>query len=68
MKFIALHRLDNNNKSFRFFLNVDKVNAVYPTNNTAVERGYRSVVDTEDREIAVTESMTTVVKRLNRRK
>lgn len=68
MKFISLHRLDNNNKSYRVFLNVDKVTSVYPANDSEAERGYRSVVVTSYEEIAVTESMTTVAKRLNRGK
>lgn len=65
MKFIAFHRLDNNKKPYRFFLNVDRVHAVYPASDIAAKRGYRSSIETEDEEIAVTESMTTVIKRLN---
>ena len=65
MKFISLHGLNADNQQYRFFLNADKIVSVCPAHNGEAERGYRSVVITADKEIAVTESLTTVMKHLN---
>lgn len=64
MKFIPLHSL-NDGQPYRFFLNKDRVMSVYPARGEDAERGYRSIVVTLEQDIAVTDSMATVVKRLN---
>lgn len=69
MKFIALHGLNADNQQFRFFINADKVVAVYPVDDVLAKRGYRSTIvlraENESTDLAVTESINTVIKRLN---
>lgn len=69
MKFIALHGLNADNQPYRFFLNADKVLGVYPANDELAKRGYRSVIvlnaEESKSDIAVTESINTVMERLN---
>ena len=66
MRFIPLHGLNGGNQKFRFFLNVDNVVSVYPTDPILAYRGYRSrIVMKDGNDLDVTESVASVVKRLN---
>lgn len=69
MKFISLHGLNADNQQFRFFVNVEKVVAIYPASDELAKRGYRTTVvlraENEETDLAVTEKIETVVKRIN---
>lgn len=69
MKFIPLHGLNADNQQFRFFVNAEKVVAIYPASDKLAKRGYRTIVvlrpDNEETDLAVTEKIETVVKRIN---
>lgn len=66
MKFIPLHGLNADHQQFRFFLNAERIVSVCPARDEYAGRGYRSeIVLNNGDDIAVTESITTVVKRLN---
>lgn len=69
MKFIPLHGLNADNQQFRFFVNAEKVEAIYPASGELAKRGYRTTVvlrsDNEETDLAVAEKIETVVKRIN---
>ena len=69
MKFIPLHGLNADNQQFRFFVNAEKVVAIYPVSDELAKRGYRTTVvlraENEEKDLAVTEKIETVIKRIN---
>lgn len=69
MKFIPLHGLNADNQQFRFFVNAEKVVAIYPASDELAKRGYRTTVvlraENEETDLAVTEKIETVIKRIN---
>lgn len=69
MKFIPLHGLNADNQQFRFFVNAEKIVAIYPISEDLAKRGYRTTVvlraENEEKDLAVTERIETVVKRIN---
>ena len=72
MKFIPLHGIDADNRPFRFFVNAEKIVAIYPASSDIAKRGYRTTVvvraENEETDLAVTEKIETVIKRINREK
>ena len=72
MKFIPLHGLNADNQRFCFFVNAEKVVAIYPASDELAKRGYRTTVvlraEKEEKDLAVTEKIETVVKRINGQK
>lgn len=69
MKFIPLHGLNADNQQFRFFVNAEKIVAIYPISEDLAKRGYRTTVvlraENEEKDLPVTERIETVVKRIN---
>lgn len=68
MEFIMLHGLNKESKSYLFYLNKSEVKAVFPADENAAKKGYRSTVllkGETDRAFDVTESQRTVLKRLS---
>lgn len=69
MKFIPLHSVDADNRPFRFFVNAEKIVAIYPASGDVAKRGYRTTVvlraENEEKDLAVTEKIETVIKRIN---